>query len=414
MTERGRITRRRLLAAGAGAATLPLAGCAGGTGTERERSATFTLGTSDSFAGLNPLATASGYSWILLNLVYESGTVVDPVTFDVRPNVFTDWTVAGADGPDAEPVVSVSVRDGLTFTDGTPLTVDDVVFTYRYLREQRPARYLPVVSTIAAVERASGDWDLRLRLSEPVGTYASSTLALPILPEHVWSGVDDYRRYRPSNHGGPVGLGPATVTSYEPDTSASVSFRDPDEYALSSLDWLRDRDTLDAGGPFLDALRVQVYGSDAALQRAFLDGDVDAVFRTVDSSSVSDIEAADGETLVEGSATGYGFYGFNLRRRPLDDLVFRQALTFAFDDYHDVTELHDGYVRKGDFVVPPGYTAVRPESGADADILTAPATEAFDYRARDDGGAFDAAAVRDFLTGGEPITGAAGTYAGRE
>ncbi|GAA0308746.1 ABC transporter substrate-binding protein [Halarchaeum salinum] len=414
MVERGDLTRRRFLAAGAGAASFSLAGCFGDAGPAP--AATFTLGTSGSFAGLNPLTTASAQSWILLDLVYESGTVVDPVTFDVRPNVFTDWRLAGADDDAAGLAIDVAVRDGLTFTDGTPLTADDVRFTYRYLREQRPARYLPVVSTITAVTDAPGGWDVRLHLSEPVGTYASSTLALPILPEHVWRDVADYRRYRPSEHGGPVGLGPASVTSYDPDTSASLAFRDPDAYALSSLDWLRDHDVLDAGGPFLDELRVQVYGSDAALQRAFLDGEVDSVFRTAAASAIPDVEAAAGKTLVEGSATGFGFYGFNLRRAPLDDLVFRQTLAFAFDDYHYVTELHDGYVRAGDFVVPPEYTAVRPETaaGADADVLTDPATEAYAYRARDDGAALDVAAVRDFLTGGEPITGPAGTYAGRE
>ncbi|GGM72090.1 peptide/nickel transport system substrate-binding protein [Halarchaeum rubridurum] len=406
-------TRRRFLAAGAGAATFSLAGCLDGDGSAS--TATFTLGTSASFAGLNPLATASSHSWILLDLVHESGTVVDPVTFDVRPNVFTDWRVtdAGDLNTDAGPAVDVAVRDGLTFTDGTPLTVDDVLFTYRYLREQRPARYLPVVSPIAAVERAPGDWDVRLRLSEPVGTYASSTLALPILPAHVWRDVEDYRRYRPTERGGPVGLGPGRVTSYDPDTSASLAFRDPDDYALSTLDWRRAHDVLDAGGPFLDALRVQVYGSDAALQRAFLDDEVDAVFRTAATSAISEIEAAPGKTLVEGGATGFGYYGFNLRREPLDDLVFRQALAFAFDDYHYVTELHDGYVTRGDFVVPPGYTAVRPETATDAELLTDPATEAYAYRGRDDGAALDVAAVRDFLTSGDPITGTPGTYAGR-
>ncbi|GGN18014.1 ABC transporter substrate-binding protein [Halarchaeum nitratireducens] len=404
-------TRRRFLAAGAGAATFSLAGCFGDDATSS--AATFALGTSGSFAGLNPLATASSHSWILLDLVYESGTVVDPVTFDVRPNVFTDWRITGADGADARPAIDVAVRDGLTFTDGTPLTVADVLFTYRYLRRQRPARYLPVVSAITAVERAPDDWDVRLRLSEPVGTYASSTLALPILPEHVWSDVDDYRRYRSSERGGPVGLGPGRVTTYDPDTSASLAFRDSDEYVLSSLDWRRDHDVLDAGGPFLDELRVRVYGSDAALQRAFLDDEIDAIYRTAATASLPEIESAADKTLVEGSATGYGYYGFNLRREPLDDLLFRQALAFAFDDYHYVTELHDGYVTRGDFVVPPGYTAVRPETDADAAVLADPATEAYAYRGRDDGAALDVAAVRDFLTSGEPITGEPGTYAGR-
>ena len=410
----GGSTRRRFLAGvGAAVSVGGLAVCSGTISSSASPSV-FTLGTSAPFKGVNPLSTTSSYSWILLDLVYEGGTTIDPIDFSVQPNVFTDWTVENASGAGSSPDVYVAVRDGLTFTDGTALSVDDVIFTYDYLRKHHPPRYAGAVSAIESVERATGKWDVHLSLSSPDSTYDSDMLGVPILPKHVWSNVDSYRTYEPQKHDGPIGLGVGTLSKYDPTTSAEVTFRSPKEYVLGSLGWLENHPKLRSGGPFLDSVRVQIYGSQSALEQAFLGGDVDALFGSVDTSRVSDVRAASGKSLVDGYDTGFSYYGFNLRRAPLDDLTFRQALTFAFDDYHWVTELNDGYVYQGDFVAPPGYAAIRPETATGAPLLTDPATQAFDYRSTaKNSSTLDVEAVRSFLTDGDAITGEAGTFAGQ-
>ncbi|MFC4449383.1 ABC transporter substrate-binding protein [Halorussus aquaticus] len=373
----------------------------------------FTMGMAQQPRGLNPLSTSSAYSWVILDLVYQGGTTVDPVEFEVRPNVYTDWTVENAGGQNASPDVYFDVRDGLTWTDGEELTVEDVVFTYNYMKEQQPGRYASTIDPIETVEKASnGDWDVHMKLAKPIGTYASNQLAIPILPQHIWSNVDSYRQYSPAENDGPVGLGPGTVASYDAATAVEVQFRD--DYPLGSLDWREQVDKLVAGGPFLDSVRFKIFGSDSALQQAFLRGNIDSLYDSINVSKIEQARKNQGQKLVQGDDTGFGYFAYNMRRVPLDDATFRQATSMVFDDYFWTERLQQGYSYMGDFVMPPGFTAVRPETGVEgAKLLEAPATNAFEFR-QSEPGVPDIEGVRTFLTEGKVIDGNSGTYVGKE
>ena len=437
--ERGRsaASRRSLLkAGGASAVALGLAGCSGdsggnetttggtggGTGTTRSgpetvqekdvpSGGTFTLGLNTKPKPMNPLSVSSAYSWVMMDFVYQAGTFLDPVTFDMRPWVFSDWTIENADSPDSKPDVYVTVRDDLTWTDGKKVTVDDVVFTYNYMLEQQPGRYLSALDPIQSAEKAGdGKWDVHLKLKKPVGTYRYRQLGLPLLPKHVWSSVDDYKTYRPTQEDGPVGIGPGTVTKFDQATAVEVSF-EGDDFPLTNQQWMKDHPNLRAGGPFLDAVRYRIFGSDAALQKAFLRNDIDSVYQMIKSSHVEQVKKNEGQRLVNGYDTGYNYYGFNLRRAPLDDATFRQAMAMAFDDYYWVTRLYSGLQIEGDFVIPPGYRAARPETGStDARLYKDPATNVFQFRGKD--GQVQVDQIRQFLTKGRVVDGSAGTYAG--
>jgi len=434
--------RRPFLQAGAGALAVSVAGCAGDGGdggdeteepTETEGESTpgdvdddidvpeggnFRYGMSQEPKGLNRLSTSSAYSGVILNEVYATGTSIDPVTFEVQPNVFTDWTVENVDS--GEPDVYFDVREGLTWSDGEEFSVSDVVFSYNFIMEANPGRYANNVDPITVVEEADSDWDVHLGLSRPVGTYDTTQLGLPILPEHRWSDIDpaDYQEYQPTNdtyevdgteYIGPVGLGPGRVSRYEADTSVEVQYRD--EWGLADLEWLQEHDNMRAGGPFVDSLRVKIYGSTEALQQAFLQEDsVDAMYGSIQPANVPDVEDKEGARIVTGSDTGYGHYSFNMRNTPLDDTVFRQTMGFLFDQIYWISQLNRETEQRGAFVMPPGYTAVRPETEVDAEMNEHPATQAFDFL-ENQPGVPDVGAIKAFLENGEPIHGEEGTYA---
>lgn len=431
--------RRPFLKAGAGAVAVSLAGCTGdegGEGTETEPQGTeeitestpeqveegdvpeggsFRYGMSQAPEGMNPLATSSSYSWVVLDELLAYGTSIDPVTFEVQPSAYTDWTVENVDS--GEPDVYFNIREGITWSDGEEFTVDDVLFTYNFIMEANPGRYAATVAPIDTVEEASNDWDVHLKLSNPVGTYDSQQLQLPLIPEHRWSDVsaDSFTEYQPQENTyevdgeeylGPVGLGPGRLTRYEPDTSVEVQYRD--DYTLNDLSWYEEHDNLRAGGPFLDNLRVNIYGSSDALQQAFISEDaIDSMFGSVLPANIPDVEDKEGARIVTGSDTGYAHYSFNMRRTPFDDTIFRQALGLVYDQIYWIEQLNRGTVQRGAFTMPPGYAAVRPEQAADdAEINEHPATKAFDFL-QDQPGVPDYAAIKDFLRGGVPITGEA-------
>ncbi|WP_435064035.1 ABC transporter substrate-binding protein [Halobaculum sp. EA56] len=441
----GSSRRRFLQGTGVAAVSAGLAGCSGTGGdsqtttsaaatttedktpTENQSDAsdipkggTFSFGMGTAPKGINVLATSSAYSGVITDRVYESGTTLDPVNFGVHPNVFTDWDFTELDetGDNDQPNVRIrfNVRtDGLTWNDGTEFTVDDVIWSYNYLLEQMPGGFTASLSPIMSVSKAdSDDWDAQMILNKPIGTYASTQLALPILPKHKWEGVSDFKTYEPYKNGGPVGLGPGVVTRYEPDTSIEISFAErKGEYNLADLSWREEVPGIISGGPFIDTIRIKVYSSTSALTQAFFEGDIDSMYSGIRTSRIEDVQNTEGLSLIDGFDTGYGHYSFNLRRTPLDDITFRQILGFAFDDIYWTQRLQRGYAQEGDFVMPPGYKAVRPETGSDQKLLTGKSTQAFHFR-QSSPGVPDVEGIRTFLTEGKSITGESGTFVGQE
>ncbi|WP_284014291.1 ABC transporter substrate-binding protein [Halobaculum litoreum] len=442
----GSSRRRFLQGTGVAAVSAGLAGCSGNGGSDTEtdsggstptddqtptenqqdesdipRGGIFNLGMGTAPDTLNALASSSAYASIIYGQTYESGAAIDPVNFEMHPNVFTDWDyevldeTGETDQPNTE--LYINVRDDeLTWNDGTEFTMDDVLFTYNYYMDQVPGGYAASINPIVSIEEHDGDWDLVMTLNQPNSTFAYDQFGLPILPRHRWEDVDDYNTYAPqdTDFGGPVGLGPGVVTRYEPDTAVEVSYTDREgEYTLSNLSWREDVPGIIPGGPFVDAIRYRVYSSESALHQALFNGDIDSLYSSIRTSRIEDAQEDENLELIDGFDTGYGHYSFNLRRTPLDDQAFRQVLGFAFDDVYWNQQLSRGYEQEGDFVMPPGYTAVRPETGTDQELLTGPSTQAFAFR-QSSPSVPNVEAIRSFLADGDIITGEGGTYAGQE
>ncbi|UPV99626.1 ABC transporter substrate-binding protein [Halorussus gelatinilyticus] len=427
--------RKFLKASGAGAVALSLAGCSGGgsdtnqdTSTKEQtptkgdkvaeditRGGTFVYGMAAKPDTSNILTSSSVYAGVALYRVYEFGNELDPVTQEVVPNVFTDWTIEKGD----KPSVYFNMRDGLKWNDGEDFTKEDVLFTYRYCMENKPGNYASIVDPMEKIAESSKDkWDFRVDLSKPIGYWESDIVGgLPLLPKHKWEGKD-YKKYNPmeANDNGPVGLGPGHLTKFDPDTSMQVVF-DHDNYfeTLSTLDWKKEHDQVIAGGPFLDKINFKVYGSRTAMTNAFLQGGIDTHYGSMKTSKMSEVKKKKGMKLVNGTSSGFSYFGFNVRRKPLDDVGLKQAMSFMFDEHFWIQRLQQGYAIKGDFAQTPGYAKPRPDyqfAGKDQ-VSTHPATNAFDFR-NTEGATPDIKAVRKFLTSGQVIDGSSGTYAGKK
>lgn len=444
--------RKFLKASGAGAVTLSLAGCSGGGGgqettTEGEdpttteggdeetdtttteetvaeataeaeeipRGGTFVYGMATKPDTANYMMSGSVYSAVALQLVYDYGINLDPVSYEIQPWVYTDWELQNADAD--QPEVVFNVRDGVTFNDGEDLTIEDVIFSHEYIIENEVGEFSTVWNNIESVEEADGDWDCRMTLTRQIGTWEASAVgACPMLPKHVWENVDDHQNYDPmaERENGPVGTGPGRLTQFEPDTSMQVVFRDPDEYPLTNLDWVEEHENLITGGPFLDKVNFKIYGSTAARTQAFLNGDIDTHYGSLRTSSIPEAQDAEGLGLVEGFDSGFSYAGFNCRNEPLDDVALRQVIAMAFDDYYWVEQIKQGYVQEGDFAQSPGYKAVRPEVVYDGELLEDPAAQAFHFRGQGQSADPAVEAMRSFLTNGEVVDGSEGTYAGQD
>lgn len=140
---------------------------------------------------------------VKLMLAYDTLTWKDER--GVIPWLAERWTVA-ADGRS----YTFTIRDGVRFHDGQPLTAHDVAFTFGYF-----ARF-PFKWTSTSVVQSADALDtrtVRVTLAVPHAPFIEDIAgSVPILPRHVWEPVADPLAFRGS--GATVGSGPFAFVSY--------------------------------------------------------------------------------------------------------------------------------------------------------------------------------------------------------
>lgn len=201
-----------LLAVGA----LVLSGCATGDGsatsTASERPDQLTLAVGgEPDDGFDPTLGWGRYG----SPLFQSTLLQRGANLSVSGDLATDWSVS-EDGL----VWSVELRDDAVFTDGTPLTAEDVAYTFNTAARSGGLTDVTVLDEAVA----TGKHSVELRLDRPQSTFVNRLVALGIVPEHAHD--KDYSR-------NPVGSGPFELVSYEPGQQLVVE-RNPEYYGTAA------------------------------------------------------------------------------------------------------------------------------------------------------------------------------------
>lgn len=284
----------------------------------------------------------------IFGLTYEGLTTQNPITGEIEPVLAESWSVT-----DDELGFIFTLREGLKWSDGQPLTADDVVFTYNdiYLNEEIPtdtrdilrigeSRALPHVEKI-------DDRRVKFRTPEPFAPFLGA-LGIPILPAHVLEQSITTK----DTEGKPTFLskwgvdtpvdeiivnGPYKLESYV--TSQRVIFRRNPYY------WRQDPQG--KSQPYIERIVWPIVESTDTAMLQFRSGGLDAVGVTPDYFSLLKKQEKQGNFTVYngGPATGTSFVVFNLNKgrrdgKPLVDPIksrwfntveFRQAVAYAID-----------------------------------------------------------------------------------
>ncbi|MBL4811727.1 MAG: hypothetical protein JKX69_05055 [Rhodobacteraceae bacterium] len=88
---------------------------------------------------------------ILGDLIDDSLFYVDPETLEYVPSLATDFTIVD------DVTIDINLRENVTFHDGTPMTADDVVYTYNFtLTDDQNSRHAKIAAWLSSVEK-TGD-----------------------------------------------------------------------------------------------------------------------------------------------------------------------------------------------------------------------------------------------------------------
>jgi len=227
--------------------------------------------------------------------------------------------------PEDRSWVAFKLREDARFHDGEPIEVEDVVFSFKTLRDEGRPFYRFYYKNVADVRRAG---PRTVRFDFKGGTNRELPLILgqlPILPKHHWRD----RAFGESTLTPPVGSGPYRVADHEP--GRYVVYEKVADY------WGED---VPANGGRWNFRRIRYdYFRDATVIRtAVTGGDIDL---RVENQAKAWATAYDTPAVQSGRlktveidhdrSTGMQGFAMNTRRAPFDDTRVRKAMSLAFD-----------------------------------------------------------------------------------
>ncbi len=294
------------------------------------------LNANDTVKAINPLyISGAADSWVT-ELIWDR-------LFRVGPDgLAKPWAAEKAEWVDSV-TLDVTLRRGMKFHDGRPVTADDVIYSFTAPMGDEVPMYKPFVTIIDKIEKRS-DTVIRFTLKEPYAPFLTSTLAkLNIIPKHVWEPVLADLARKPENaesyqEAVPVGSGPFKFVQWK-KSEEIVLEANPDHFAAPKMRrWiLRFVPNVEAvlGGLRTGELNfLGFYGGDPQLlDRLAKDNRFITVVSTMD--------------------VGMRFLAFNIRRPPFDDAAVRQAMNMATNKKAVRSVVYKGYATIADSFVSP-------------------------------------------------------------
>ncbi len=215
------------------------------------------------------------------------------------------------------------------FSDGKPVTADDVLFSFETLRDKGRPNHRTYYKKVAAAEKLSpGSVKFTFKRDEKGGIDRELPLImglLAVMPKHDWQGRD----FNQTSLRTPIGSGPYKITAV--DAGRSITYtRDPDYWAKEL--------PVKRGLFNFDKIRVDYYRDDSVSLQAFKAGQYD-IRRETDptkKATAYDFPAVREKRVrlerLEHRRTepAYG-YILNTRRPLFADPVLRAALQYTLD-----------------------------------------------------------------------------------
>ncbi len=274
---------------------------------------------------INPLTSISVYGWRNLRMIYDKLVRLSP-EIEPIPWAATSWEIVD------NTTIDVELREGMTFHDGMPVRPEDVKYSYELFIDLEVGYFAAFLGPIDSIELTGGQ-TIRFNLKEPYAPFITNTLAqIPILPEHVWSEIDDPLQY-PNNEA--IGSGPFKLDRFVTGEELVVS-RFDDYFEPAKI----------------DGYIFQIFASPDGVISALERGDVDMVSfdlipAHIDLISTNAGGAFDHLTITEAQDIGFFYLGFNLNRAPFDIKAFRVAVAYLTDYDYALNDLLGGYGSRG-------------------------------------------------------------------
>ena len=260
---------------------------------------------------------------------------------DLVPALASDLPKTSADGL----TYTFKLRSGLKWSDGQPLTADDVVFTYQLMYDQTYKDYASPrrgdLQTYIASVTAPDPQTVVIQTKTVFAPFLANHALYGIVPKHVLGNLTGKEMNTADFNNGPsVTNGAFKFVKW--DKGQQVTMARNDNY------W--------AGPAYLDSYVYKVLPDSVAVTNQLKTGEID--IGPVDPSQFDDVKTATNVVMSEFPVPTFTFYAYNLDSTKLGGQLFgdkavRQALLFALNRQQIVSAVFFGHGSVANSVEPP-------------------------------------------------------------
>lgn len=303
--------RHRLSLVGALAATLLLAGCASGDPGTPAPSAeapvdggTLRFGMLQDTQGFDPALTTDAGALTMDGWVFDRLVAMSPEK-EIEPMLASSWKIS-----DDGLTYTFTLREGVLFHDGTPMTAKDAAFSIERLRTNEKSPRRTLMAPIESVT-APDDSTLKITLAEPYGpllSYLSLSWA-SVVSQAVVEANGDLNDM-------PIGTGPFKLKEWKKDEL--VSFVKNPDY------WVK-------GKPHLDGIDVSFNTESNARQAALASGQLDYIYRMPPELATPMGGDPAVQLFGQGEGENWLYMLLNLQQEPFNSVEARQAVFHGLD-----------------------------------------------------------------------------------
>ena len=241
-------------------------------------------------------------------------------------------------------VWTIHIRPNLKWSDGQPLTADDVAFTYNYIVKNHMAN-MELTTTGIADAKEIDPTTVQIDCSRPKANMEA--IFLPILPKHVWEHVSPQAASTTYSEMPIVGSGPFYTVAFKKGTYVEMK-RNPYYWGQR---------------PTVDEIFFEMYQDPATMVQDLKSGAIDGAWGILEAQ-FKQLQAAP-ESTSGIHTIGYNFFNWdyldcNCSTSPgstgnpvLRDVRFRQALNYAIDRSKLCAVAYDGLAAPATTIMPP-------------------------------------------------------------
>ncbi|MEA2780904.1 MAG: peptide/nickel transport system substrate-binding protein [Rhodospirillaceae bacterium] len=299
-----------------------------------KRGGTLTIARPDEPLTMDPFIPSDNGSIYAIAQVCEPLVLADDTGKGLEPGLAESWE-ASADNL----TYTFKLREGIKFSNGAPVTVDDAVFSLKKVADPQAA-YGFAFDPVKSIDKVD-DSHLRITLKSP---YATLISAVSLFSSSIVSKAD-YQKDPTAFGKKPVCTGPFQVESYERGSQVVL--------VPNSHYWRKGEDGKPL--PYLEKVVLKYVPESNSRVLGMRNSDFDAIIQ-VPLNQVASVKQIDGVTLEVSPAYRLDYVYLNHAKKPIDDKRIRLALNYATNHdaimkavYFGIGEIPNSFMPKVNF-----------------------------------------------------------------